>query len=121
TGTWSQGESRGHYVTGLLAEGCNRIITGNVRGHVNHPQYRVTDPEVTVTLDGVKSRNCTRFAVLINSNVRTRNIDFESGTHANGAIIQSENSVLHLNNYSWDLTRVATYDTASQRLIQLTD
>lgn len=121
TGVWSTGESRGHHISDLRVEGANRALTVNVRANTNHPNYRVTDPEITVVVDGLVAKGSTRLCNVVNGNVRMRNVEYVSGTHANGSIVQFDNSTLRLENYRIDLSPVLTYDTASQRIFQAAD
>src|SRR5690606_21321793 len=115
TGSWSQGESRLHYVSNLRVEGSSRVSTVNVSGNANHPNYRVTDSETSVVIDGAYAKNVTRLGVIVNGNVRMKGVEFESASHANGAYLESENSNIRLEDYNLDLSTVTTYDSATQR------
>ncbi|OGL22348.1 hypothetical protein A2707_03410 [Candidatus Saccharibacteria bacterium RIFCSPHIGHO2_01_FULL_45_15] len=121
TGSISTGESRLHHVGNIRVEDSNRVLTVNVRANTNHPNYRVTDPELSVVVDGVFARNVTRLAIIVNGNVRLRNVEFVSASFANGAIVQFDNCILRLEDYRIDLSTVTAYDTATQRIWQAGD
>lgn len=108
SGSWSTGETWGIEMVNPRSFGTQRVVTTTLRTSPAHPEAGKRSTERSLTITGGYHEGLKRVALLLNSDVRWKgSVEIVMGASAEGALWETQNAALHIDDAFVDATRVA--------------